>query len=191
MTMLHPGRSLFAGRMTLNPQELIDRLLPGARVRGCERLTGGVPAEVLAVTVRPPVGPVEHLVIRRHCNIDGKADRRDRAAREHALLTHLHAASAPVPQLRLFVLLWHEGRLVAVLDWEDTAIGDPLADVACARVELECAAGDEMAKAFSRAYFERTGADDTRLPAWGLYVSTSALQYMDSWGLARDALAGP
>ncbi|MCC5794168.1 MAG: phosphotransferase [Chromatiales bacterium] len=241
-----------------------------------EPLTGGVSAEVLAVTVRLPAGPMEHLVIRRHRNIDGKADRRDRAAREHALLTQLHAAGAPVPKSRLFVapdtliqeriegstalpadaapmmaqalatihaadtsglpplpvcddpgpdlrtwfpnwddlaaaldgiepypgepvllhgdfwpgnLLWHEGRLAAVLDWEDAAIGDPLADVACARVELACAAGDEMAEAFSRAYFELTQADDTRLPAWELYVSTAALQYMDGWGLAPDALA--
>lgn len=261
---------------TVDPQELIDRLLPGAQVTACKPLTGGVSAEVLAVTVRPSTGPVEHLVIRRHRDIDGKTDRRDRAAREHALLVHLHATGAPVAQPRLFVapdtliqeriegstalpddaaklmaqalatihatdptglpplpvcddpsagirewlperadlaavlagigpytgspvllhgdfwpgnLLWRDGRLAAVLDWEDATIGDPLVDVACARVEIACAAGDAMAEAFSRAYFELTHADDARLPAWDLYVSSAALHYMDAWGLAPDALA--
>ena len=32
-------------------------------------------------------------------------------------------------------LLWKDGRLVAVIDWEDAALGDPLADLANSRLE--------------------------------------------------------
>ena len=262
--------------MTVNPQDLIERLLPGARVAACEPLTGGVSAEVLAVTVLRRDGEMQRLVVRRHRNLDGKPDRLERAAREFALLERLHAAGVPVPEPHLFVapdpliqariegdttlppaagptmarvlaaihdtdladlpslpvvddprpglgewlpesvnlaavldgiapyagrrallhgdfwpgnLLWRNGELAAVLDWEDAAVGDPLVDVACARVELACAAGDAMADAFSRAYFELTQRDDARLPAWELYVATAALRYMDGWGLTPDALA--
>lgn len=86
-------------------------------------------------------------------------------------------------------LLWREGEIVAVLDWEDAAVGDPLSDLACARVELECAAGEAVARAFTEHYLRRTGLDAARLPMWDLYVSTAALDSMDRWGLAPDVLA--
>ncbi len=33
-------------------------------------------------------------------------------------------------------VLWQDGRLVAVVDWEDGAVGAPLIDVASARGDL-------------------------------------------------------
>ena len=74
-------------------------------------------------------------------------------------------------------------------DWEDAALGDPLSDVACARVELACAAGTAVAEGFTRQYLAITGAPDDRLPLWDLFVSTAALQYMDEWGLEPPVLA--
>src|SRR5690606_1157569 len=32
-------------------------------------------------------------------------------------------------------VLWRDGRIAAVLDWEDAAVGDPLSDLAAARLE--------------------------------------------------------
>src|SRR5690606_20389909 len=32
-------------------------------------------------------------------------------------------------------VLWHEGRLAAVIDWEDAEIGDPLVDLAVSRLD--------------------------------------------------------
>ncbi len=32
-------------------------------------------------------------------------------------------------------MLWKDGQLVAVIDWEDAPLGDPLADVANSRLE--------------------------------------------------------
>jgi aminoglycoside phosphotransferase (APT) family kinase protein len=86
-------------------------------------------------------------------------------------------------------LLWRDALLVAVLDWEDAAIGDPLSDLACARAELTCAAGEAVAQRFTDEYLHQTGLDSSRLPVWDLYVSTAALMSMDQWGLPTDTLA--
>ncbi len=86
-------------------------------------------------------------------------------------------------------VLWQAGRLVAVLDWEDAALGDPLSDVACARVELCCARDVALAERFTAAYARHAAIDMARLPWWDLFVSTAALQYMDDWGLPADVLA--
>lgn len=86
-------------------------------------------------------------------------------------------------------VMWQDDLLVAVLDWEDAALGDPLLDLAGARVELACAEGEAMAQRFTADYVAATGCDITRLPYWDLAVSTAALCFMDGWGLAPDALA--
>jgi len=41
---------------------------------------------------------------------------------------------------------------LTVIDWEDAAIGDPLADIACCRLELRYKFGQEAAQRFTRAY---------------------------------------
>ena len=44
------------------------------------------------------------------------------------------------------------GRLVGVIDWEDAALGDPLADLANSRLEILWAFGDEAMERFTREY---------------------------------------
>lgn len=76
--------------------------------------------------------------------------------------------------------LWREGRLVAVVDWEDAAVGDPLADVANARLELLWARGAEAREEFTRRYRSLAPAVDfTDLPPW------------DCWAEARLAAFRP
>ena len=85
-------------------------------------------------------------------------------------------------------VLWQGGRLAAVIDWEDASLGDPLADLATARVELLCRYGDDAMERFTARYLavhkETSGPLqlDT-LPLWELYVSASALAAMGEWGL--------
>ena len=65
----------------------------------------------------------------------------------------------PFPQRNLAVLLhgdfwpgnilWKVGRLVGVIDWEDAAVGDPLADVANSRLEILWAFGIEAMQAIT------------------------------------------
>ncbi len=85
-------------------------------------------------------------------------------------------------------VLWSAGRLRAVIDWEDVRIGDPLADLACARVELRCAFGERAQDDFTSRYLgaraDRGGAPAIdALPLWDAYVSATALSSMHLWGL--------
>lgn len=86
-------------------------------------------------------------------------------------------------------LVWQGRDIAAVLDWEDAAVGDPLSDLACARVELACAAGEAATREFTAHYVHRTARDIGALPVWDLYVSTAALATMEHWGLPAEALA--
>jgi aminoglycoside phosphotransferase (APT) family kinase protein len=81
-------------------------------------------------------------------------------------------------------VLWQQGRLAAVIDWEDTCLGDPLADLATARVELLCQYGVEAMERFTSGYLDAAGSRCLdSLPLWELYVSASALSSMGEWGL--------
>ncbi len=85
-------------------------------------------------------------------------------------------------------VLWQGGRLAAVIDWEDASLGDPLADLATARVELLCRYGDDAMERFTARYLavhkDTSGPLqlDT-LPLWELYVL--------GIGAGRDGRMGP
>jgi aminoglycoside phosphotransferase (APT) family kinase protein len=80
--------------------------------------------------------------------------------------------------------LWKDGRLVAVIDWEDAAIGDPLADVANARLELLWALGIDAMEAFTRSYASiATAVDFTDLPYWDLWADLRLAGRTSEWGL--------
>ena len=86
-------------------------------------------------------------------------------------------------------VMWRDGRLVAVIDWEDARLGDPLADLATARVELLCRYGAEAMERFTDRYLAgyRDDVGPLRLDSlvrWELYVSAAALATMGGWGLA-------
>lgn len=82
-------------------------------------------------------------------------------------------------------VMFESGHLVAVLDWEDAMWGDPLADLACARVELACAYGAEGSERFTASYLaSNLQLDEHDLPLWDIYVSSTALSAMHRWGLA-------
>ena len=85
-------------------------------------------------------------------------------------------------------VLWQDGRLVAVIDWEDACFGDPLADLATARVELLCRYDDDAMERFTNRYLALHRDTVGALPLdwlclWELYVSAAALASMGDWGL--------
>jgi len=91
-------------------------------------------------------------------------------------------------------VMWRDGRLVAVVDWEDACLGSPLADLATARVELLCRYGAGAMQRFTERYLGSSPPALAPLPAglalWDLYVAAAALSAMGGWGLpkAEEAL---
>jgi aminoglycoside phosphotransferase (APT) family kinase protein len=80
-------------------------------------------------------------------------------------------------------LLWQNETIVAVLDWEDAALGDPLSDVACCRVELRYKFGKAGMERFTQAYEKHRAVDRRRLALWQIYVAAAAQRFMGEWGL--------
>lgn len=81
-------------------------------------------------------------------------------------------------------VLFGEGAIVAVIDWEDAAIGDPLCDLAGARVELAWRYGEAAMETFTEAYARRSALELGDLPVWELYVASAGAAHMGEWGLS-------
>jgi aminoglycoside phosphotransferase (APT) family kinase protein len=86
-------------------------------------------------------------------------------------------------------LLWRGRELVGLLDWEDAALGDPLSDVACCRLELRYKHGPDAAERFTEQYASRARMAVDELPVWNAYVAAAALTSMGQWGLEPTLLA--
>ncbi len=80
-------------------------------------------------------------------------------------------------------LLWRDGELVAIIDWEDAAVGDPLADVANSRLEMLWAFGIDAMQSFTRQYQSMTTIDFTNLPYWDLCAALRPVSKLAQWGL--------
>ncbi|GIK42689.1 MAG: phosphotransferase [Chloroflexota bacterium] len=65
-------------------------------------------------------------------------------------------------------ILWRNGRLAAVIDWEDASLGDPLADLAISRLDLLWIFGREAMDSFTHHYQALIDIDYTNLPYWDL-----------------------
>jgi aminoglycoside phosphotransferase (APT) family kinase protein len=85
--------------------------------------------------------------------------------------------------------LWEGNRLAAVVDWEDAAQGDPLADVANARLELLWAGGAGAAEQFTQHYLSLAPLDAAGLPYWELCAALRPARNLAAWGL--DAATEP
>ena len=80
--------------------------------------------------------------------------------------------------------LWRAGRLVALIDWEDAAVGDPLADLANGRLEVLFAFGEDAMDGFTDAYrAEMSELDYGDLPRWDLFAVRRLLPEIPNWGL--------
>lgn len=99
----------------------------------------------------------------------------------------------PLPQRNTSVLLhgdfwpgnilWRDGQVVAIIDWEDAALGDPLADLANSRLELLWAFGFQAMQSFTQQYQSITPFDFTHLPYWDLCAALRPVAQIAQWGL--------
>jgi aminoglycoside phosphotransferase (APT) family kinase protein len=77
--------------------------------------------------------------------------------------------------------IWRNGRLVAVVDWEDAGVGDPLEDVANTRLELLWAFGLDAMQQFTRTYASIVGLDFTNLPYWDWCAALRPASKIAEW----------
>jgi aminoglycoside phosphotransferase (APT) family kinase protein len=83
-------------------------------------------------------------------------------------------------------VLWRDGDLVAVVDWEDAAVGDPLVDLANARLEALWLYGPEAMKRFTDQYLNTNPIDLGNLPYWDLCVALRPVSQLAGWGLEPE-----
>jgi aminoglycoside phosphotransferase (APT) family kinase protein len=65
-------------------------------------------------------------------------------------------------------LIWRDGSLVGIIDWEDACLGEPLIDLSISRLDICCIFGEEAMGDFTQQYITQTHIDTTDLPYWDL-----------------------
>lgn len=88
-------------------------------------------------------------------------------------------------------VLWRDGRIVGVIDWEEALIGDPLADLAISRLDLWWVVGEEASDEFTDRYQAITGLDLTDLAYWDLCASLRPISNIDEWATSYPPLGRP
>jgi aminoglycoside phosphotransferase (APT) family kinase protein len=82
-------------------------------------------------------------------------------------------------------VLWRADQLIAVIDWEDACWGDPLYDLAIARLDLLWIFGLEAMTSFTDYYQSGMPVDYTDLPYWDLYAALRFIRlvgsHLDEW----------
>jgi aminoglycoside phosphotransferase (APT) family kinase protein len=81
-------------------------------------------------------------------------------------------------------LLWKNDHIVAVIDWEDASVGDPMTDLATTRLDLLWAYGSAAMDAFTDRYLSARSVAGTRLPPRG---DSSTLALWDLVAALRPA----
>jgi len=68
-------------------------------------------------------------------------------------------------------ILWRDHTIVAVIDWEDAQIGDPLIDFAISRLDILWIFGADALHSFTDHYQSLVDIDYRNLPHWDLYAA--------------------
>lgn len=81
-------------------------------------------------------------------------------------------------------VLWKDGEIVAIIDWEESERGDPLADLAVARLDLLWAFGVSVMEHFTRVYFAENPVQRDELPWWDLVAALRPMSHLSQWATA-------
>ena len=83
-------------------------------------------------------------------------------------------------------LIWQKDSIIAVLDWEDASIGDPMSDLAVSCLELRYKNGRNGMYEFIQKYSNYHKINNYRLKLWLIYVSAAAQYFMGDWRLTKE-----
>jgi aminoglycoside phosphotransferase (APT) family kinase protein len=88
-------------------------------------------------------------------------------------------------------VVWRRGRLVGVVDWEQSRVGDPARDVATCRGDLSILFGLDAADEFVERYEHASGVRVDNLGFWNLLISTWAVREIEGWATVYPVLGRP
>ncbi len=84
-------------------------------------------------------------------------------------------------------LLWRDGELAAIIDWEDAVYGDPLSDLAVSRLDALWFFGPGAMDAFTAEYQAlMPDLDYSDLPRWDLCAALRHTGKLSGWGLEPE-----
>jgi len=86
-------------------------------------------------------------------------------------------------------IIWRDDQIAAVIDWEDSAIGTAVSDIACCRAEIMAMYGPQAVTFFTDHYQSHSTLNFSDQPLWDAYCGFAALATMHSWGLEVDVEA--
>jgi aminoglycoside phosphotransferase (APT) family kinase protein len=78
-------------------------------------------------------------------------------------------------------ILWEDGRLVGLIDWEDSHVGDPLADLAISRLEILWAFGMDAMDHFTEQYKALSHLNFASVPYWDLCAALRPAFRIADW----------
>jgi aminoglycoside phosphotransferase (APT) family kinase protein len=87
-------------------------------------------------------------------------------------------------------ILWQDGEISAVLDWEEAACGDPVIDVAYARMNMFLMGLPEAANEFLRTYEDETGHRVENLEFWQMAAAVRPMVDPPGWQVDKEPGAG-
>jgi aminoglycoside phosphotransferase (APT) family kinase protein len=86
-------------------------------------------------------------------------------------------------------VLWKEGEISAVLDWEEAACGDPVIDVAYARMNMYLMGLPVAADEFLHAYEGETGHTAENLGIWEMAAAARPMDAPEAWNMDQEVIA--
>jgi aminoglycoside phosphotransferase (APT) family kinase protein len=88
-------------------------------------------------------------------------------------------------------VLWKNGALVGVIDWEDSQLGDPIADLAISRLDVLWAFGEGAMHELTACYQRTANIDLTDLPYWDLDAALRPVCNIAEWASSWHELGRP
>jgi len=83
-------------------------------------------------------------------------------------------------------ILWKDDHIVAVVDWEEAAYGDPVIDVAYARMEMSILGFSSAAVKFLSVYEKLSGKQATNLLFWELAAAARPMYSPETWNITES-----
>ena len=82
-------------------------------------------------------------------------------------------------------ILWAKDQIVAVIDWDYAAIGDPISDLAVSSLEMRYEFGKEGMNRLCEAYLKHSMIDNSRFSLWLISIASSTLHFINHWNLSE------